>query len=176
MAQFTSRPAKFDALKLQVLTTIWEYAGDVQVVGLRGPLGSDDPHAKSLITKGSLRMEYPGTNLPDNIRTAPDAPIFPSSALVGLQLFRMTTLEDNIEIHCVQPYLGYRVTTDKDVRITAEDTMSIPKGAMVFVFGDSYTVNGDAQAGFQMFAVQNNDIVVGANSNCRVIVFKAILI
>ena len=178
MAQLVSKPARFDALNLQVLTTLWEYAGDVQLSGLRAPLGGNDPFVKTLLTKGSIRIEFPGTELPDVIATAPDAPIFLSGAavgVVGIQLFRMVTLEDNIEIQCVQPDLGYRVVTEKDVRITAGDTMPIAKGVMVFVFGDSYTVNGDAQAGFHIFAVQNNDIVVGANSNCRVIVYKSIV-
>jgi len=175
MTQLVALPARFDTLNLQVVTTLWEHAGEVQVTGFKGPLGSDDPFMKTILTKGSCLMEYPGTELPDIVTAAPNAPIFPSSAAVGVQLFRMTTLEDNIQIQCVQPYMGYRVTTDKDVRINAGDAMSIPKGVMVFVFGDSYTVNGDAQAGFQMFAVQNNDIVVVANSNCRVIVYKSIV-
>ena len=174
MAQLTSRPARFDALNLQVLTTVWEYAGDVQVTGFRGPLGSDDPYMKSVLTKGSCLVEFPGTDHPDVNASAPTAPIFPSSAVVGMQLFRMTTLEDNVEFNCAQPYLGYRVVTEKDVNLDAGDTLAVAKGVMVFVFGDSYEINEDAQEGFHMFAVQNNDIVVGANSTCRVIVFKSI--
>lgn len=174
MGYFTSRPARFDALNLQVLASVWEYKGDVQVTGFREPLGGDEPFMKSLLTKGSCRMEYPGTDYPDVITAAPNSPIFPAQNAVGKQLFRMTTLEDNMEVQCIQPFLGYRVTTVSDGNLDAGGTMPIAKGVLVLVFGDDYTINGDAQAGFHMFAVQNNDIVVGANLTCRVIVFKSI--
>lgn len=174
MAQLVSKPARFDALNLQVVTTVWEYAGDVQVTAFRGPLGSDDPFMKSVLTKGSCRVEFPGTDHPDVNASAPTAPIFPSSALVGIQLFRMTTLEDNMEFNCAQPYLGYRVVTEKDVNLDTGGTLAVAKGVIVFVFGGSYAINEDAQAGFHIFAVQNNDIVVSASSTCRVLVFKSI--
>ena len=173
MAHLVSKPVVFDALHLKVGTTVWEYAGDVQVTALKGPLGSDDPYIKAILTKGSVRVEYPGTDTPDVIGSAPNCCIFPSPSAVGKTMFRHTTLEDNTQSQCVQPLTGYRIITEKDVTLNAGDTLAIAKGVVVFVFGDSYTVNGDVQLGFQMFAVQNNDIVVNANAICRVIVFKS---
>ena len=173
MAHLISNPVVFDVLNLQVLISVWEYAGDVQVTALKGPLGSDDPHIKNIITKGSIRMEYPGTDAPDVIESAPNCRIFPSPNAIGKTIFRGVILEDNTQTQCVQPLTGYRIVTEKDVSLADGDTLAIVKGVMVFVFGDSYTVNGDVQLGFQMFAVQNNDIVVNANAICRVIVFKS---
>lgn len=174
MAYLVSKPSEFTALHLRVVTSIWEYKGDVQVVGFRAPLGGDDPFIKSIISKGSCRMEYPGTEYPDVIGAAPNCDIFPAPNSRGKQLFRMTILEDNTEVQCIQPQLGYRVITDKDVNLDAGNTLAVAKGVMVLVFGDDYTINGDAQEGFHMFAVQNNDVVVAANSTCRIIVFESI--
>jgi hypothetical protein len=174
MAHLVSKPAKFDLLHLQVLTGVWEYKGDVQVTGFHEPLGGNEPFIKSVLTRGSCRMEYPGTDYPDVIESTPNCRIFPAQNAVGKQLFRMTTLEDNMEVQCIHPYVGYRVTTVSDGSLEAGGTMPIAKGVLVLVFGDAYTINGDEQVGFRMFAVQNNDIAVVANSTCRVIVFKSI--
>jgi len=174
MAHLVSKPVVFEALHLRVATTVWEYAGDVQVTALKGPLGSDDPHIKTVLIKGSVRVEYPGTDAPDVTESAPNCRIFPSPNAVGKVMFRHITLEDNTQSQCVQPLTGYRIITEKDVTLNAGDTLAIAKGVMVFVFGDSYTINGDVQEGFHTFAVQNNDIVVNANATCRGIVFKSI--
>jgi hypothetical protein len=174
MAHLVSKPVVFDALHLRVLTSVWEYAGDVQVTALKGPLGSDDPYVKNILTKGSVRVEYPGTDSPDVIESAPNCRIFPSSNAVGKTIFRLVVLEDNTQTQCVQPLTGYRIITEKDVALVAGGTLTIPKGVVVLAFGDSYTVNGDVQEGFHTFALQNNDIVVNANATCRFIVFKSI--
>lgn len=174
MAHLVSKPVVFGALNLQVITTVWEYAGDVQVTVLKGPLGSHDPHIKTVLVKGSVRVEYPDTDAPDVIESAPNCRIFPSPNAIGKKMFRHTTLEDNTQSQCVQPLIGYRIITEKDVALVAGDTLAITKGVVVFVFGDSYTINGDVQEGFHAFAVQNNDIVVNANATCRTIVFKSV--
>lgn len=176
MAHLVSKPAEFDSLHLRIITNIFEYKNDVKELEFQEQMSGNDLHIRSLLTKGSCRMEYPGTDLPSVTTTAPNAPVFPDSAVIGLQAFKMTLLDDNTQTQCVQPHPGYKITVDKDVRLTTGNTMSIAKGVMVFVFGDSYSINSDPQEGFHMFAVQNNDIVVSASSACRVVVFKAVLL
>lgn len=174
MGNLVYLPAEFIALHLKVTTSVMEYKGDTKTAEFHTSMGSDELSLKSVITKGSIRMEYPGTDAPDVISSAFTCPVFPAPNSVGKKYFKMTTLEDNTVTQCVHPQLGYRVVTEKDVNIDTGGTLAVAKGVLVFVFGDNYTINGDAQEGFQMFAVQNNDIVVSANSVCRVIVFKAI--
>ena len=174
MAFFIKSPARFDTLNMLVLTSVYENIGDGNDTLLRKPLATNDYPIKSILTKGSCLMEFPDTDTPGILTTAP-GPIFPTNpVLLGKKRFKMTTLTDGVESQCVQPYPGYRIIVQSDNDNVAGEQLEIEKGVLVFVFGDNYTVNNDTYSDFQIFAIQNNNIIVNLINDARIVIFKSI--
>lgn len=176
MAKLIKSPSVFSQLHLLTTTTVFSPAGSIFNAEVETPLSADWVNLRTLITKGSVLFEFPGTDTPPITVSAP-SPVLPlAPALADKTKLKVTTLEDNVETQCVIPLPGY-IVNHVELNIEAGSSAEIPRGCLLFVFGDNYTVKdttiNSSYSSFQMFAVQSTDITVNAILPCYIVVFRA---
>lgn len=175
MTRYVNIPAKFDQLNLQIQATLYSQAGDSNLVEISESMPLiQSLDAKTVLTRGTIRMEFPDTDTPGIEQTPRFARVWPVEESVAKKKVNSIALEDNTEFQCVQPYVGYKIEyTDHNLSIN--ETLTVTPGVMLYVFGDSYDINGNSYSGFQILAIQNNSVIITAISTCRVISFKSVL-
>ena len=83
----------------------------------------------------------------------------------------VTAIEDNTRLYCVHPYPGDTLDINR-VTVSSGDNHTISTGTIALVFGNSFTVNGNASADNPKILVcQNNDAVIAAASECKIVKF-----
>jgi len=131
-----------------------------------------------MLTRGSVQFEFPGTDLPSGNADAPGPPgasVTPFvPALLGKTRIKTTTLTDNVEVQCITPWPGYKLSHE-EVNLEQGTVTVINKGVMVFIFGDNYSINNKRYSSFEMFAVQYNDVTIDALSPCYIVIFSSML-
>ena len=174
MSRVIKAPNVFPKLHLLVSEAVHDLAGDVHLVEFPQPYSSDWIPVRNILTRGSMRVEFPGTDDPSIDSTAP-GPVTPFvSKFMGKSQIKMTMLTDNVEIQCVAPQPGYQISHE-EYDLAAGELKVNEKGVMMFVFGDNYIVNGNnTYSSFEMFAVQYNDVTINALSPCHLVLFKAV--
>ena len=175
MARIIHAPHAFLPLKLIVTLTIYDFEGTVHEVYLPVPISPDKIDVRTILVKGRIKIEFPDTDEPSFIATAPGRihPLNPE--VLGKNKVKSTMLEDGVEIQCVCPFPNYKIVCNEiDLETVEASTHTIEKGQLAFIFGDSYTVNGKYYSSFEMFAVQSNDVNVKASKSCHIVTFKAV--
>ena len=173
MARTIKAPNVFPLLHLLVSEAVHDLAGSEYQAELLLPLSTDNIPVRNILTRGTVRIEFPGTDEVSKEVSAP-GPVMPFiPKFQGKTRLKMTMLTDNVEIQCVAPQPGYRMEyRELDMVTNAWETVA--KGVMMFIFGDSYSVNGNTYSSFEMFAVQYNDVTVNALSPCHMVLFTAV--
>lgn len=179
MSRYTKIPVYFPLLKLRVISTGFDYAGEEDVINLSRPQPSD-PSIKSILTSGSFRVEFPNTDTPAIVSPPSNkdvwsAAVWPVDSAVGKSVVKTTALVDNTEWQCVQPFDGYTIT-NTEYNLSSNETLSIDPGVLIFVFGNNYKINDTSYSGFKMFAIQNSTIIISAIEVARIVSFKAVAI
>lgn len=173
MARVIKAPNVFLSLHLLVSEAVHDLAGSVHLVEFPQPISADWIPVRTILTHGSVRFEFPGTDSPGFDASAPGGvtPFVPQ--LLGKTVIQSTMLTDNVTVQCVTPQPGYRIEyRELDIANGALET--VEKGSMLFIFGDSYLVNGKSYSSFEMFAVQYNDVTINALSACHLVIFTAV--
>jgi hypothetical protein len=167
----TLQSTYFKTLKIRLIDQTFEFAGDNNSVEI-GIAATTDIPIKSMLTKGSIQFEMPDTNV-TTITKSPGA-IFPGPNALSQKKFKITALEDDTHIHCVQPLYSEEKIVYTESDLNAGSSLNVSKGQLVFVFGDSYKILDNNYSTFRIFAVQNTDALIQAISDCKVIAFKSI--
>lgn len=177
MSNYVRQPIDFPMLNLRVVASGFEHAGEENTITLSRPQPAD-PTIKTILTSGSIRIEYPDTDTPPTLYKHVSgvwaAPVWLSQEFaVGKTKIKTVALEDNSEWQCVQPVGNYKITNMDDNLIEGQ-TLSVDTGVLIFVFGDNYEINGTSYSGFKIFAIQNSIAVISAIAPCRIVSFKAV--
>lgn len=165
--QFTD----FKSLNIRLIDQKFEFAGDTSDIKFPTPVSTSIP-IKTLVTKGSIRWELPDIGM--EFHGLAPSNIFPGPNSVNQTKFKITALEDDTHVHCVQSVRSNERIIYTETDLASNETIDISKGNLVFVFGDNYTVSNTIYSNFRIFAVQNSDVVIQATDACRVIVFTSI--
>lgn len=174
MARVIKAPNVFPLLHLLVSEAVHDLAGSVHEVEFLQPISADWIPVRSILTKGSMRVEFPGTDLPSGESSAP-GPVQPfGPRFHGHTRIKSTMLTDNVEVQCVAPQPGYKILF-RELDLEQGAVLDIEKGVLVFIFGDNYTVKGRSYSSFEMFAVQYNDVTINALSPCHLVIFNSVL-
>ena len=178
MARTVRAPNVFPLLHLVVSETSYSPVGTEYEVKLAQPYGPDSIPIRSMLTRGSVQFDFPGTDLPSGNATTPrplgEAVTPFVTALLGKTRIKTTTLTDNVEVQCVTPWPGYKLSHE-EVNLEQGAVTVINKGVMVFIFGDNYSINNKRYSSFEMFAVQYNDVTIDALSPCYIVIFSSML-
>ena len=174
MARVIKAPNVFFLLHLLVSEMVYDTVGFVHEVEFLQPISADWIPVRSILTRGRVQFEFPGTDSPIFNTIAPGAvsPFVPE--FLGKTRIKSTMLTDNVEVQCVAPQPGYKLLY-KEVDLEQGAVLDIEKGVLVFIFGDNYTVKGRSYSSFEMFAVQYNDVTINALSPCHIIIFNSVL-
>ena len=173
MARVIKAPNVFPLLNLLVSESVHDFAGSVHEVTLPQPVSSEWIGTRTIMTRGSARFEFPGTNVPAVEVDAPGA-VLPGALIVtGKTQVKMTMLTDNVEVQCVAPQPGYKIQV-REIDLELGAVLDIEKGVMMFIFGNNYFVNDNKYSSFEMFAVQYNDVTINALSPCHVVIFNSV--
>jgi hypothetical protein len=160
----------FQSLGIRLIDQTYEFSGDTNILEMKNPVSENNP-IKTFTTKGSIKFEILDTN--DVAISKAPGKVFPHGPKPFNQTkFKITALEDDTHIHCVQPYRPGEKIIHTETDLLTGQSIDITKGNLVFVFGDNYKVLDNMYSTFQIFAVQNSDIVIQAINDCRVVVFK----
>lgn len=173
MARVIKAPNVFPLLHLLVSEAVHDLAGSVHLVELPQPMSADWIPVRTILTQGSVRFEFPGTDSPSFDVSAPGGvtPFVPQ--LLGKTVIKTTMLTDNVVVQCIAPQPGYKIEY-RELDIVSGTLETVEKGVMMFIFGDSYLVNGKNYSSFEMFAVQYNDVTINALSACHLVIFTAV--
>jgi hypothetical protein len=174
MTKYINVPKKFEKLNLQIQTTRYSQAGDSVLIELDRytPL-NQNINIKTLLTRGSIRLEFPDSDTPARETTPRFAKVFPIESSVGKTKIKSIALEDNTEFQCIQPYPKYKIVYT-DHNLSTNETLTINPGVILYVFGDSYDINGNSYSGFGLFAIENNIVIITATDTCRVVSFESV--
>jgi len=162
----------FKSLNIRLIDQTFQYAGDANAVELKLPLTSVSP-IKTLLTKGAIKLEVVETGFVAERLTAPGK-VLPGPNTDSKTKFKVTALEDDTHIHCVQPIQLTDRIIFTETALVAGQSIDVPKGNLALVFGDNYKVSNNDYSGFRVFAVQNSDAVIQASTTCRVVVFTSV--
>ena len=149
------------------------FSGSVHEVELAQPISADWINVRTILTRGSVRYEFPGTDEPGSDISAPSGISPFSTVLLGKLKIKSTTLTDNVEAQCVAPQPGYQLQ-HRELDIEQGGVLAVEKGVMMFIFGDSYQVNDKSYSSFEMFAVQYNNVNITALSPCHLVIFNSV--
>jgi len=174
MTKYINIPRRFEKLNLQIQTTRYSRAGDSVLVEINQNTPLDQSFGtKTVLTRGSMRMEFPDSDTPAREATPRSAKIFPIDASVGKTKIKSIALEDNTEFQCIQPYSDYKIAYT-DHNLSTNETLTLSPGVILYVFGDSYDINGNSYSGFGLFAIENNTVIITATDTCRVVSFESV--
>lgn len=174
MARTVKAPNVFSLLHLLVSETVYDTEGFVHEVELPQPISADWISVRSILTKGRVQFEFPGTDSPIFNTIAPGAvsPFVPE--FIGKTRIKSTMLTDTVEVQCVAPQPGYKLLYE-EVDLALGAVTVVNKGVLMFIFGDNYSINNKIYSSFEMFAVQYNNVTINALSPCHIIIFNSVL-
>lgn len=168
-------PKTYEVLKMYVTLTHFETAGDslryaFDKTDTVPVVNSSNYFEKQMIIAGSVTVEFPGMD----VITAAPGYIWPEDNInynVDSAGVPVTAIEDNTRLYCVHPYPGDTLDINR-VTVSSGDNHTISTGTIALVFGNSFTVNGNASADNPKILVcQNNDAVIAAASECNIVKF-----
>ena len=174
MAIYVKRPSIFSAMNIAVCPTVYEFAGDVLHSELVTPLSTATMLSQLILFKGTVKIEYPGTDELPRVARAIDGLIFPQTVDIGKTSFHTTALEDNTEQYAIRAISLNSRTIHIERDLVEGQQVEIEKGIILVVFGNSYTVNGNIKSSNQLFAVEKSDAIITAIEPCKLFVFKAV--
>ena len=171
MTRTVKSAIEFPKLNLSIVETIFSSAGEVIETSHTNPI-KENFHIKTFLFRGGKRVEFPNTDQEPAIVFAPGA-IAPGPLIIGKKHFKTTILQDDTRDYCVQTLSnGYLESSITDV--DTNGAMNISQGCLIYVVGTNYQINGIICSENELFAVENNAILIALNS-CKVYMFRAIL-
>jgi hypothetical protein len=171
MARVNKLSQNYPKLNLKSVISVFEYADEPSETTLSAPMTLENNRIKTMLVKGGIRMSFPDTD-EQPVQTSEIGRVFPGPPALGKTKFSTVGLVDDTQFVCVQPYPNYTVSyvpTD----LTTGDELELPIGCLTYVFGSAYTVNDTPCTSDMVFAVENNQGVLRAQGNCRVVMFTA---
>jgi hypothetical protein len=163
----------FSNLKLSVTETIYSSAGEVFESTFANPI-QENGNIKTFTFKGSKKIEFPNSGQISETYSAPSL-IAPGPIIAGKKYFKVTILQNDTRDYCVQTLITNYSLNASITDIAAGNSLDIIKGCLIYVHGTSYTLNDIICTESELFALENNDVKIVANSSCKVYMFRAIL-
>jgi hypothetical protein len=171
MARLFKNRQEYPKLNFDTVISVLEYANEPSNTTLSAPMTLENNRIKTMLSKGGVRVSFPDTDEPP-VETSEIGRVFPGPAPLGKMKFSTVGLVDDTQFVCIQPYPNYMmsyVTQD----LEAGGALALPVGYLAYVFGSTYTVNDNPCTSDMVFAVENNQGVLRAQGNCRVVMFTA---
>ena len=168
-------PKDYGSLKMLATMTLFENAGDSLRYAYDLPdavpvINSNNYHDRHTVFTGSFTGSLPGLNRTEGSIGY----VWPEDGVdynPGSEGFYIEAIEDNTQLHCVHPYPGNTLDVKK-VELLPGDSHTISKGTLSLIFGDSFTVNGNASTDNPKILVcQNNDAVIVTATDCKIVKF-----
>lgn len=171
MARLFKDPQKYPKLNFDSVISVFENANEPNETTLSAPMTLENNRIKTMLVKGGIRMSFPNTD-EQPVETSEIGRVFPGPPALGKTKFSTIGLVDDTQFVCIQPYPNYTVSyVSQD--LGAGGALALPVGYLAYVFGSAYTVNDIPCTSDMVFAVENNQGVLRAQGNCRVVMFTA---
>ena len=171
MARLFKEPQQYPKLNFNSVISVFENANEPNETTLNAPMTPENNRIKTMLIKGGIRMSFPDTD-EQPVETSEIGRVFPGPPALGKSKFSTVGLVDDTQFVCVQPHPNYTVSyITQD--LGAGGALTLPVGYLVYVFGVAYTVNDIPCTSDMVFAVENNQGILRAQGNCRVVMFTA---
>jgi len=171
MARLFKDQQKYPKLNFDTAISVFEYANEPSVVTFNAPMTLENNRIKTMLIKGGIRMSFPDTD-DSPVETSEIGRVFPGPAALGKSKLSTIGLVDDTQFVCIQPHQNYTISyVTQD--LGAGGSLALPVGYLAYVFGSAYTVNDIPCASDMVFEVENNQGVLRAQGDCRVVMFTA---
>ena len=161
----------FVSLRIRLMDQLFQFAGDINNLHFSTDIPVNNP-VKTMLTVGTIYFEILDIGFAEQA-TAP-GDVLPSPLSSTGKMFRVTALEDNTHVHCVQPMFSGNTIVYAESNLAANEVLNVAVGNLVFVFGTNYKVQDGSYNDFHIFAVQNSAVVIQAVEPCRVVIFTSV--
>lgn len=167
-----SQVSTYPSLNMRVTATTFEKTGETATRKTLLPVTKKTYAPRHMVVSGGFKMVYPDSLEQEDIGMVPT--VYPIRDEYAAKMLQFEALADNSKYYCVIPDNGFEIQSSID-NVKANTQFTLPIGSICFVFGGAHSINNELQnVEYGVYALENNDVSLTANTDLSVYIFKAV--